>query len=169
LPTLHFDVDPVAPASPAPTVANHGPRAQPSVRVEPTIGLRPPPQAPRRDPAQGTLSIDRPPAARQEAQIDVRNMTVSQAVAALAEADKPVAAAEPGRRSFIDRLTGNARQVTPPAGPARRIEPAPPAYAPSLEASAPAAARISAGDRGGNTRQEEDMLDIPAFLRRQAN
>jgi cell division protein FtsZ len=84
----------------------------------------------------------------------------------------PAAAPEeeaPRRAGLFNRWTSAARPAAPQQ---QRTEPKPPA--PTQPASRPAApatsaARVSPGDRLTTSRSEEDMLDIPAFLRRQAN
>src|SRR6185437_3157841 len=68
--------------------------------------------------------------------------------------------------SLIERVTGVGRaRVTPPAPPAR--EPLPRAPAPARP-SQPRLAPLEPEERPGATK-EDDLLDIPAFLRRQAN
>ena len=107
---------------------------------------------------------------------------------------QPAAAetAKARRPSLLERMTGVARvrlgvaaaEPAPPAPPAQprpqlRAEPAsrpsaPPA-APQPAAPAPVPARapqlagLESADRPAQPRQDEDLLDIPAFLRRQAN
>jgi cell division protein FtsZ len=70
-------------------------------------------------------------------------------------------AAKPKSRmpSLFERVTNAGRLMKRDEQPAPRVAPAPP---PRLGAADPA-------DRISNARREEDLLDIPAFLRRQAN
>jgi len=63
--------------------------------------------------------------------------------------------------SLIERVTGVGRARSAPPEPAR--QPIPPAIKPAQ----PRLATLEAEDRPGS--KEEDLLDIPAFLRRQAN
>jgi cell division protein FtsZ len=84
----------------------------------------------------------------------------------------PAAAArEPAPRpkgrvpSLIERVTGVGRARQAPAEPPRAAPPAAPA---KPAASQPRLAPLEPEDRPGLSK-EEDLLDIPAFLRRQAN
>ena len=95
-------------------------------------------------------------------------------------------AADPARPrgrgpSLIERVTGVGRvRVTPPASAAAPIAAPPPASSPSpgprpaappLPGARPAQPRLAPlepEERTGNSK-EDDLLDIPAFLRRQAN
>ena len=104
--------------------------------------------------------------------------------------------AKPRKPSIIERMTGLARrQPAEPAAPASRPMPtlkpsapaaeaqarpaavpaAPQPAAPAIPAARPAATRSPAlgglepTDRPAQARTEDDLLDIPAFLRRQAN
>jgi cell division protein FtsZ len=84
----------------------------------------------------------------------------------------PAAAArEPAPRpkgrvpSLIERVTGVGRARHAPAEPPRAAPPAAPA---KTAASQPRLAPLEPEDRPGLSK-EEDLLDIPAFLRRQAN
>jgi cell division protein FtsZ len=64
--------------------------------------------------------------------------------------------------SLIERVTGVGRaRATPP-------EPARPAVQPAKQVAQPRLAPLEPGDRPSLSK-EEDLLDIPAFLRRQAN
>jgi cell division protein FtsZ len=70
--------------------------------------------------------------------------------------------------SLIERVTGVGRaRATPPAPPAPAREPQPRAAIPSRPAQ-PRLAPLEPEERPGATK-EDDLLDIPAFLRRQAN
>ena len=67
----------------------------------------------------------------------------------------------------VESVTANtAPAPAPTAAPAPASDPAP---APSAEAVAPALPQVEASDRLAPPRLDEDLLDIPAFLRRQAN
>jgi cell division protein FtsZ len=70
--------------------------------------------------------------------------------------------------SLIERVTGVGRaRATPPAPPAPPREPQPRAAIPARPAQ-PRLAPLEPEERPG-TAKEDDLLDIPAFLRRQAN
>jgi cell division protein FtsZ len=70
--------------------------------------------------------------------------------------------------SLIERVTGVGRaRATPPAPPAPAREPQPRAAIPARPAQ-PRLAPLEPEERPGATK-EDDLLDIPAFLRRQAN
>jgi cell division protein FtsZ len=70
--------------------------------------------------------------------------------------------------SLIERVTGVGRaRVTPPTSPAPPREPQPRAAIPARPAQ-PRLAPLEPEERPG-TAKEDDLLDIPAFLRRQAN
>ncbi|HIJ63695.1 MAG TPA: cell division protein FtsZ [Rhodospirillaceae bacterium] len=157
------------------------PREVPTVvRVEPSLA------PPRRDvpPAQGSLRIDpsmRPEPRHEtrgghkvEPQLNLRGGGLGHPAPAEEDqpATRPIASQEePPRRSrFLDRLTGF-RQ--PAAAPPRQA--AEPSYAPpqttTQNTAAPSqpTARVSPTERTNAPRSDEDLLDIPAFLRRQAN
>ncbi|MBY0430848.1 MAG: cell division protein FtsZ, partial [Rhodospirillales bacterium] len=88
--------------------------------------------------------------------------------------------APPRSPSLFERVTMAARNNRPtaspaaPPAPAPAPQPAPKAFQPE---PAPAAAQpqaqarlaVDRNDRLQTSRTEEDLLDIPAFLRRQAN
>jgi cell division protein FtsZ len=127
----------------------------------------------RSEPAQGSLRID-PPMNR----VDVRPAGNAGAYAPAAprmqpQPQPPAEAAEPHRRSsFLNRLAGHVKPV--PAQPQQNHQaapqPAPRAHGLEnrIEPSA-ATTRISPADRLPTSRNDEEMLEIPAFLRRQAN
>ena len=89
-------------------------------------------------------------------------------------------AADPARQrgrgpSLIERVTGVGRRATPPAAapapvptPAAAPRPAALPPQPSRPAQQPRLAPLEPDERTGNSK-EDDLLDIPAFLRRQAN
>jgi cell division protein FtsZ len=83
----------------------------------------------------------------------------------------PAPAAKPKGRvpSLIERVTGvgRARHAPPPAPPA--AEPARPPAAPAKQAQAQPRLTPLEADERPNLAKEDDLLDIPAFLRRQAN
>jgi cell division protein FtsZ len=150
----------------APTLAQVEPvvRAEPAVapRSEPTLVIRSASPVRPAAPVQGTLSMDLPnPAPRHETRIEPRMETRAEAKAGQVE---PTPIGEP-RRGFIGRLASHMRQAsqTPSGVPAQT--PAAPTPAPAQQPT-----RISPADRLPTSRAaEEDLLDIPAFLRRQAN
>jgi cell division protein FtsZ len=138
------------------------------VRTEPTLVIRSTTPPRPVQPMQGSLPIGAP-APRSEPRVEIRAEPRPQP-----RVEQPAAAvSEPHRRGFISRLAGHVRQATQQAAaqdqhqgeaPARRIEAAPAA------AAMPQATRIGPADRLPTSRTaEEDLLDIPAFLRRQAN
>ncbi|MBV9374393.1 MAG: hypothetical protein JO320_04940 [Alphaproteobacteria bacterium] len=69
--------------------------------------------------------------------------------------------------SLIERVTGvgRARATTPEAAPRPAPQPAKPA---AHQSAQPRLAPLEPDDRP-NLSKEDDLLDIPAFLRRQAN
>lgn len=175
---------PVGPApAPAPTVyaaaAQVLVEAAPAYKPEP-LAARPEPTlvirsnaAPRpASPVQGTLGIDLPAAARHEMRQDTR-IEPRLETRPEAKPEAPAAVADTQRRGFIGRLASHMRQVSQPVpgtqAPATATG-APMAREPAPVAAAPQPTRISAADRLPTSRTaEEDLLDIPAFLRRQAN
>jgi len=160
---------PVAAASAEPAMA---PRAEPTMTV-------------RRDmPSQGSLRMDMPAASPRERLADLR---IDRTVAAAPQAptapavEEPVAEPAP-KPGLFSRWTSPRPAAQPvqqrtepkaPAVPAARAEaPAPVARpaAPAPRTSADlSATRVSPSDRLTTSKAEEDLLDIPAFLRRQAN
>ena len=66
--------------------------------------------------------------------------------------------------SLIERVTGVGRARPPVPAPDRSPRPAAPAARPAQPRLAP----LEPDERPG-TGKEDDLLDIPAFLRRQAN
>jgi cell division protein FtsZ len=126
-------------------------------RAEPTLTVR------REAPTQGSLHMEMPAAPRMaEPKID-RAAPPPPAAPAAAEPEAP----EPAPRGGLF-----SRWTSPkPAAQPQRTEPKAPAQPAARQAAAPAqpAARVSAADRLTTSKAEEDLLDIPAFLRRQAN
>lgn len=75
---------------------------------------------------------------------------------------------EPRRPSLFERMTGAGKSTTPTAKESATVSPLPkPAAAPAPEAETPVSPE--ADERFQLSQAEEEMLDIPAFLRRQAN
>jgi cell division protein FtsZ len=117
----------------------------------------------RRDPpTQGSLHMDMPAPRLPDLKVD---RPAAPAVEAAEEHEAP-------RRAGLFNRWTSARPAAP--APQQRTEPKAPA--PAARPAAPAqrsgdvgAARVSPTDRLTTSRAEEDMLDIPAFLRRQAN
>ncbi len=75
-------------------------------------------------------------------------------------------ATQEGPRSLFQRVTGMGRR--PPEAPAQAAAPNP-AAAPAPAAPRTEARPLDRPERGAVARPEDDLLDIPAFLRRQAN
>jgi cell division protein FtsZ len=98
-----------------------------------------------------------------------------------AEADMVNKPVEPRKKtSLFDRITGAARRAEAEPAPARQAEPqftrqmAPPAATPvaTVRVEPPRQADLGllgTTERAVPTRPQDDLLDIPAFLRRQAN
>ena len=149
---------PALPAMPVVPVAAAVPEP---VSIQPTI-IRSTP-APR--PVQRTLDIGAPVPKiehRIEPRIESRPQQKIEAAPALV--------AEPQRRGFISRLAGHVRQATQAPGTGEADAPVSTARAETAPAPAAQSARISPAERLPSSRAaEEDLLDIPAFLRRQAN
>jgi cell division protein FtsZ len=127
-----------------------------------------------------------PAAERRDAFIPPQPIEAQRAPATAPERFTPPPAAEPApparkRQSLIGMVTGLGRRIVegsePPAAP--RTEPEPSMAAPAqAPAAAPPTARapqqqpslsISPAERGKLSHEDQDMLDIPTFLRRQAN
>jgi cell division protein FtsZ len=177
----------------APAAASAAPPAQapaaaadaPAETGEPRR-LEPAARAPRDDKAQafGRPAEERPPAAEAPRAAPLR-ADPPLAGGLRPSATEPSRPAQPERRrapNLFARVTGAA--WTRNSGPSERSEPTPaplpaaattPATAIPAKPASPAAAaqsRLSGLDpqeRGNATKTEEDLLDIPAFLRRQAN
>jgi len=160
---------PVVPAAPAPAMpAAAAAIAEPAAPVptEPRI-IRTTPAPRPAQPMQRSLDIG-VPSPRQDQRIEPRLDRTPQPKV---ETPAQPTIAEHQRRGFISRLAGHVRHATQNqanaagdnAAPAQRTDgPAHPAAA--------APARISPAERLPTSRvAEEDLLDIPAFLRRQAN
>jgi cell division protein FtsZ len=84
------------------------------------------------------------------------------AAAAMENGGRPLPAKKSRGPSLFERVTGVGRS-RPPAEPERAARPT---------ASQPQQPRLGAldpGERLVGSKSEEDLLDIPAFLRRQAN
>jgi cell division protein FtsZ len=133
--------------------------SQPIIRTEPTLSIR-------SEPAQGSLHIETP-APRVEAR-----PAASYAVASQRPAPEPAAETPHRRSSFLNRLAGH---VKPAAHQPAPQPPQPAARTPGSDTLADRAqttgqtTRISPADRLQTSRSDEDLLEIPAFLRRQAN
>jgi cell division protein FtsZ len=152
---------PAAPAAPAEPALAH--------RPEPTMTVR------REAPTQGSLRMDMPASPR-ERMADLR----VERPAAPAPQQPAAQHAEPAPKpGLFSRWTSPrpaaqpaAQQRTEPRAPAvpqtGAARPAAPAMA-QRPAADMAATRVSPSDRLTTSKAEEDLLDIPAFLRRQAN
>ncbi len=170
-------------SEPAPTIRESfavRPEPAPAMRAEPTMTVRQDPPM-RAEPAQGSLHID-PPArheARPEPRLDLRGNAPMAAMPAQRPVPRPAmpeaAVEQPRRASFLNRLAGHVKPAAPPAprqepmAAAQRPAPQPPAQPQPQAVPAPQATRISPAERPAAARADEDLLDIPAFLRRQAN
>jgi cell division protein FtsZ len=150
--------------------------------AEPTLAQRPEPtMTVRRDaPSQGSLRMDMPAATPRERLGDLRagmeRPAAPQPAAPVVEA-QPEPAPKPG---LFSRWT-SPRPAAQPVAPQQRTEPRAPAVPQHQPAARPAqpaaqrpaadlsATRVSPSDRLTTSKAEEDLLDIPAFLRRQAN
>jgi cell division protein FtsZ len=100
--------------------------------------------------------------------VPVAPSAVAPAAAAFGSAQAPAhAQARPKGRvpSLIERVTGVGRRP-PPVAPRAAAPPVPPPGAP--HSAQPRLAPLDPGERSPQSK-EEDLLDIPAFLRRQAN
>jgi len=98
------------------------------------------------------------------------------AAAAMANGGRPQPPRKVRGPSLFERVTGAARHREPPAEPTIAATPAPPAAtAPPQPQPAPAQPQqprlgpLDPADRVTVSKGEEDLLEIPAFLRRQAN
>jgi cell division protein FtsZ len=150
------------------------PSAPAPVPAQPTLAQRAEPaMTPRREaPTQGSLHMDMPATPRDRLG-DLR------ADRQAAPAPQPPAAEEPAAKpGLFSRWTSPRPAAAAPAAPAR-TEPRAPAMpaAPSRPAAQPAprtsadpsSTRVAPSDRLTTSKAEEEMLEIPAFLRRQAN
>jgi cell division protein FtsZ len=164
-----LSVPPSVPAAPAAAA-----RAEPALahRPEPTMTVR------RDAPSQGSLRMEMPAAPR-ERMADLR--VERPAAPAPQQPAAPVAAhVEPAPKPGLFSRWTSPRPAAQPAAQ-QRTEPRAPAVpqAPAARPAMPAAAqrpaadmsatRVSPSDRLTTSKTEEDLLDIPAFLRRQAN
>jgi cell division protein FtsZ len=173
-----------AQAAPAP-MASTRPIPPPSMPAPRAVTTRPvPPQrtATGDEPFIAPAPVDPSTAAAQPAQAKVEPVQADPfAEAAMANPPPaPVARAperapprpqpevrieKPRAPSLFERVTGTARRAAPPAAaqPARAPVTPPPA------AAQPRLGHIDPGERLASSQVEDDLLDIPAFLRRQAN
>lgn len=188
LPEVHFDLPPPAelPASVIAPLAQPVADAAAAVAATPAIEARP--FAAHVVEAQQSFV---PPAAQA---MPVRTMEMPRQPDPFAEADMINKPAEPKKKaSLFDRITGAARrggdaepqpvmrqaepQFSRPVAPAMPAQPAMQEPAPAAPAAvqAPVAPRqadlglIPTVERQAPSRPQDDLLDIPAFLRRQAN
>ena len=161
-----LSVPPSAPAAAAPAEPTLAQRAEPTMTV-------------RRDaPSQGSLRMDLPATPRErlgDLRAGMERAAAPQQTVPAVEA-QPEPAPKPG---LFSRWT-SPRPAASPAAPQQRTEPRAPAVpqAPAARPAQPAAqrpaadmsaTRVSPSDRLTTSKAEEDLLDIPAFLRRQAN
>ncbi|HUI16492.1 MAG TPA: cell division protein FtsZ, partial [Alphaproteobacteria bacterium] len=137
-------LEPVAAAATPPVVAT-GPDREPLELDQPFLAPRP----------VGPASEPQPPAAASPAQVDPFGAAAVANGAALAPADP-----RPARRAMANiftRVTGGARKA-----------PEPQAEAPAAPVQ-PRLGGLDPADRLSASKSEDDLLEIPAFLRRQAN
>jgi cell division protein FtsZ len=149
-----------------------------AVLAEPAMAPRPEPTMTlRRDaPSQGSLRMDMPAPTPRERLGDLR---MDRPTAAPQQPAAP-AAEEPAPKPGLFSRWTSPRPAAQPVAPQQRTEPRAPAL-PQQPAARPAqpaaqrpaadmsATRVSPSDRLTTSKAEEDLLDIPAFLRRQAN
>jgi cell division protein FtsZ len=172
----HAPAQAYAPASAAAAMIQPAPVPQPQAAqaaAAPAAQAEPAAHAPAETPA----------AERREAFIPPQPVEAQRAPATAPERFTPPAAAEPApqakkRPSLFGMVTGLGRRIvegSDPAEAAARAEPEAAAAAPSPSA-APRAQQpqqptlsVSPGERPRLSQEDQDMLDIPAFLRRQAN
>jgi len=173
----HFQSEPSMSARSEPAPAHQEPsfaqRTESTAysRTEPTLSVRHEP-TPRGEPAQGSLHMDRP-APRIEPRADLRPSAPAASYAQVGQRPQPEPEApqEHRRSGFLNRLAGHVKPAAfhhaPAAQPAHR----PNSDEQPVERPQPVAqpTRISPSDRLPSSRSDEDMLEIPAFLRRQAN
>ncbi len=184
-------------AEPAPVVAQAAPVQQPAVAQQPTVAQQPMQQAAHRDapfiappPARPEVRRD-PIRARdpfQDAELTRSQPAAAQPEAAYQETVQPEAGEPPRREaSLFERITGTGRAR--PVGATEAAQPAPtapqrqspaavsspmPTQRPAAPATDDAAAerqtvKTERMDRLVTPQSEDQNLDIPAFLRRQAN
>ena len=155
--------------------------AEPAVTSEPKPSAAVAATAVRGTPPPATPGTDRsdafiPPAPAERAPGEIAKAADPFAAAAMAngakEPQKPEAspvAREKGP-SLFERVTGTTRAAK--IARAVKMEPASPAPATPPEQAKPTQTRLGGvhpGERLAQSQSEEDLLDIPAFLRRQAN
>ena len=159
-----------------------------SIRVEPSLAPRLQPATQLRpDTPQGSVRVDPPLRAeprqdhrgegkhepRHEPELNLSGGGLGHPAAPAASdrpATRPITSPEepPQRPRFIDRLTGFKKSVSSQPAASRPAE-APYNPAPAATPPSQPTARVSPSDRPSAPRSDEDLLDIPAFLRRQAN
>jgi cell division protein FtsZ len=168
--------------------ANQQPQAARQIVKDEMAQLQRATSAPR--PAERTID-DRPFIAPQAMEATDRHPMMARPIVNQAQAPAAPSAAEPTRRgaSLFEKMTSRLTGQPLPAQPTN--ERAGPAYQPTRAAAAPAQApraqtrdvrvepkleqpaqptlNLDPQDRLASPRAEEDLLDIPAFLRRQAN
>ncbi|HMA48229.1 MAG TPA: cell division protein FtsZ, partial [Magnetospirillaceae bacterium] len=169
VPPSSMPAAPVAAAPAEPAMAPRAELAHHANRSEPTMTLR------RDAPSQGSLRMDMPAASPRERLGDLR----MERPAAPQQPAAPVAEEPAPKPGLFSRWT-SPRPAAQPAAPQQRTEPRAPSV-PQQPAARPAqpaaqrpsadmsATRVSPSDRLTTSKAEVDLLDIPAFLRRQAN
>lgn len=191
-PEVNFDLPPpgVLPDSVIAPLAQPLSDVAAAVAATPAMEMQPRPFAAQLAETQAAQAFV-PPAAQA---IPARAMEMPRQPDPFAEADMVNKPAEPKKKaSLFDRITGVARRAEPEAQPVMRqaepqfsrpVAPQPtvqvqaPVQQPMLQepvAQAPVQPRqadlglIAAAERPAPSRPQDDLLDIPAFLRRQAN
>ncbi len=156
--------------------------AMPAPRAVTTRPVPPPRTATGDEPFIAPAPVDPSTAAAQPTQAEAAPVQADPfAEAAMANPPPPPVARAPERApqrpqpemrvekprapSLFERVTGTARRAAPPvaAQPARAPVTPPPV------AAQPRLGQIDPGERLASSQVEDDLLDIPAFLRRQAN
>lgn len=176
--------NPYAQPAPAPMASTRPipPPSMPAPRAVTTRPVPPPRTATGDEPFIAPAPVDPSTAAAQPAQARAEPAQADPfAEAAMANPPPPPVARAPERApqrpqpevrmekprapSLFERVTGTARRAAPPvaAQPARSPVTPPPAQ------PQPRLGQIDPGERLAYSQVEDDLLDIPAFLRRQAN
>jgi cell division protein FtsZ len=169
-PSLSMRSEP-APARQEPSFAQRV-EAEQNLRPEPSVSVRHEP-ASRGEPVQGSLHMDSP-SPRVEPRAELRPSAPAASYAQVAQ--RAQAAAEPApeshrRSGFLNRLAGHVKPAMHAPAPAPQPAHRPTGNDMQNERTQPVTqpTRINPSDRLPSSRNDEDLLEIPAFLRRQAN
>src|SRR5581483_9356355 len=121
-------------------------------------------------PAQPAPPATRPDPFAEAAYTNAGRPQPSRAAAPAAPAPKPEKAEKPRMPSLFERVTGAAaRRVKPAAAEPRPAEPTLGAPAAAPASPQPSLGQVDPSERLAASQPGDDLLDIPAFLRRQAN